>query len=588
MIVSNAARLLFWHNGLLASYYRIAPATTVSLVLAYALARVLHVAAFFLPLKILLLVTSDGVPSYFRAFIAPDDKNIWIAGLVVAVVAAYVVSQLLASATTSIARAGATNVDRLRSGHPTTTPSDDLVAGYGKVCESYGDLLFCAVAFSVGLYFNPVLFLGFVAVLVIEAAVCGVVLRRYLATQADVAEIVYEKWPKTASIFSSVNFLLGFTILLLQFLYARPVNVLIGILSIFLLRQMLAALTRYSIHGSWLWQHKDELSIQIVRTAPRRHKLPKTLSVLQAYLDPPHYRKDLERRLAGAGLPPVVDVSSLLLDSRTPDCALVQSVVRFGTGEPERLYLDRIYTLQGGSEALRQEDLCLYHVPVLVEPLAPVISTEVRETLSSRLCEVSFHPPASVDIREVMEAACRRLWLVRPPDELRNIWNARHSPLDARLAKAPLQLLRAAAASPAQRQAVGDLITSVPFLRRQLQRTPVYVANSRLARPSTAIGPDGRPVILDWTQWRIEPVGIGLLSVPAPDIFAHEMADSIRRQYPGEKIVSADLLFMVAHCADLLMRLDRLQLAAALSAAEALLQRVRALQARSQHAVAAS
>src|SRR5690606_19102437 len=66
MIVRSATRLLFWHNSLLTSYAAIAPGPTISLVVAFALARVLHVTAMFVPLKILLLVTADGVPSYFR------------------------------------------------------------------------------------------------------------------------------------------------------------------------------------------------------------------------------------------------------------------------------------------------------------------------------------------------------------------------------------------------------------------------------------------------------------------------------------------------------------------------------------------
>src|SRR5690606_28559887 len=133
MIVRSATRLLFWHNSLLTSYAAIAPGPTISLVVAFALARVLHVTAMFVPLKILLLVTADGVPSYFRAFITPETKNVWVVGLVVAVVAAYLLSIYLASVTRSIAHAGAAAVDRFRSRHPAAAPPDDLESRFAKV-----------------------------------------------------------------------------------------------------------------------------------------------------------------------------------------------------------------------------------------------------------------------------------------------------------------------------------------------------------------------------------------------------------------------------------------------------------------------
>lgn len=581
MIVRSAIRLLFWHNSLLTSYAAIAPGPTISLVVAFALARVLQVMASFVPLKILLLVTADGVPSYFRAFITPEAKNVWVVGLVVAVIAAYVLSIYLASVTRSIAHAGAAAVDRFRSGHPATTPPDTLVSGFAKVGESYGDLLFFVVAFAVGLYFNPVLFVAFAAVLAIEAAVFGIALRRYLANRDEGAEIVYDKWPKASGTFSTANFLIGFTILLLQFLLREHTNVLVGILSVFLMRQMLGALTRYSLHGTWIWQYRDELEPRTPETLPRRRILPRHVAVLKNRLQPRCYRDELSRRIAAAGYPTPSRIEHALLDGQAPDCIVVRSLVRFDDGSRERTFVDRIYFAQGPA-SLKHEDLCLQHLPDLTAWTGTIVSTDTKGPLTRRLAEVPFSAIADpAQAKDTLRQLQQRFWQIRPSDGLERLWRARHPSLASRLASAPLALLTAAAASEAERASVRQLSAQLPSIQALVDSAPMYVANARLGRTGVFVDDSGLPWVVDWTKWRLEPLGVGLLSISGPDVFAREMVELLQAD-ARTSAVSEDLLFLVAYVADLLTKLERLHLTSALQVVPEVLTRTSALQERSQ------
>src|SRR5690606_9456503 len=91
----QTADFLSWFCRIIGRFVRVKRATTLTVVAAAVLSRVTNMLAFLLPLKIVLLAGSDGVPRYFQVIGSIDQKGPWILGLSIGAIACYAATLLL-------------------------------------------------------------------------------------------------------------------------------------------------------------------------------------------------------------------------------------------------------------------------------------------------------------------------------------------------------------------------------------------------------------------------------------------------------------------------------------------------------------
>src|SRR5690554_3257621 len=99
-----------WVAKINSVFFRIRPLTTLALMLSSTTLRFVQVLTTFLPLKVILLAGSDGIPAYFRFFIEPNLKNQWIVILAFGAVGFYILSLFLERCIRWLSEAGSLEV----------------------------------------------------------------------------------------------------------------------------------------------------------------------------------------------------------------------------------------------------------------------------------------------------------------------------------------------------------------------------------------------------------------------------------------------------------------------------------------------
>src|SRR5688572_32819269 len=85
----QASNVCVWLADLVQVFWRVQRRTTALVIAATVFAHFTSLAAFLLPLKVLLLAGSSGTQDYFGVMIDPDIKKRWMIGLSFAAVSLY-------------------------------------------------------------------------------------------------------------------------------------------------------------------------------------------------------------------------------------------------------------------------------------------------------------------------------------------------------------------------------------------------------------------------------------------------------------------------------------------------------------------
>ena len=148
-----------WYGAVLGTLVRARPLTTVALVLYSVGSKIANMMARLLPLKVILLAGSDGVPSYFRPFLSPEQKTLGLIVLVVATVICYIADPVLDALANKLAESGSRRVVENANDIVLTEHRQKAQSTYIDVAGMTAELLFALVFFSVIMRSNPPLFL---------------------------------------------------------------------------------------------------------------------------------------------------------------------------------------------------------------------------------------------------------------------------------------------------------------------------------------------------------------------------------------------------------------------------------------------
>lgn len=570
--LKKAMQSIVWVGTILRHLFQLLPALS-GMVVFYALfGRLTRILAFILPLKVILLAGSDGVPSYFRAYIAADAKPLAVLILASLAIACYFTTLGCEAINRRIADKGGDALMASSVGLSViSNQRGELKAYYSRFTYLSAIALFVLVGMGAMVAIHPPL----ATVLALFPLFSLVVTASILRDRADhkrgrLASYIVDNSSNYVGILSSLTFLCGFLAILYPLLGGNHPDIPHSLIAVVLLRQLLGGASTVVKEIVSLSQSRRIVDALIFP----EHRLHKLDHSEQGGLQQLFEKARREEKFA-AELPGVVG-SNCTVDMRWEDSGVrgahnfLATVRGTGISAPrnfhQHVYHSRI------TRPLENEALLFDHIrrdDVFAPPLLG------RYTYGSFECAVydagtGKTPPLSA-LKPIQKAFQFRLAALQPPKALLEAFKSSH-PLPAeQLNDKSLARLEIAVDDHADRETLARFRQHLPEVQAQLGLVPLCVANPDFRLANLTATDDGFRM-MSWGQWTMEPLGAGA----SGDLEAmRELLDHARA---GRSDIPSSLtpehLVFVAECTRLETAITRGNFRAALGLLDGVLSRM--------------
>ena len=479
------------------------PLVTILSVGLGVIAHVAHVLAFLLPLKVILLAGTDGIPKYFAPFMGQEDKPFAIVALSIGAVVCYVLAMYLDAAVQKLSARGSERIlENSNAVSIVNNQEDETSDIFQRFVQLGAGSLFAAVVMAVLAWMNPVLF-GFLA-----AGIAGSFI--YLATTVP-AEVDRKAVGNTLGVLTSVTFFVCFAVVLLPFVLEIPGrNILVAIISFVLMRRLLGVLPKVVRQSLKLASERPLISALVLpdHRLPR-HEPGEGQTFRQTFEKPARVarvRAELERAgLIAEG----AELDVAWVDPESRDFRTFEVRVREPAGAPTRLYLNRV--LSPGREFLAENEAFLFAnlSPEILR--APPLTARYRE--GDFDCLVAEIGPVGNDTEvgdEVVDDLLEQHWSIDPGPKLTAGYRASHQLLDERLTEKLVSRVGVAVDDDGEAETFEAFRRKLSRLRRELRGVPLYVFNPHLDPGHVYRRADGQALVASWGRWSLEPIGVKL------------------------------------------------------------------------------
>lgn len=490
---------------LLARFRRDAPRGVLWPVSGFIAAKVSRTVAFLLPIKVILLAGSPGVPSYFQSFIAADSKPAWIVGLVAASVIVYGVAlgvQRWADHRASLLA----NHYAAKSRSLLTQGNENLFAArqMKRVLELASETMFVVLAcLVVGIVNMPLL-------------LCSLVLIGVLFIAWTIAERT-ERWRDAVydgqrrnfllSVCSQIVFLAAFFVLILQLLFLGSLTVFGALVSLIFMRQIDAALitaVKLSIEIISDYGYLEAL-VEPGKPVERRQPAP-LLPHLPGY-EASARHEAVHLSLGAQGISPK-RLQLVWLDDRPGGILQYDVEAQTVTG------LQRARWRLFGPPARHHwtnETFLFEHVDRReLGAAVPIDRFEWQSHDCDLLGLLAGDQSTTLDIRTATQQIYNKLAGFVPPRALTLVSEATHPSLQSRLDEVTLARMEVALNAEDEQMIYEAFTAKIAEIRETLSALPQMIYTRHLVPASVDFDCDNQPILLHWFDWMIVPVGTGL------------------------------------------------------------------------------
>jgi hypothetical protein len=557
-----------WLAGLVQVFWRVQPRTTALVIVATVFAHFTSLAAFLLPLKVLLLAGSGGTQEYFGVMIDPDVKKRWMIGLSFAAVSLYFLTRFLRAYTAKMSGEGSDEVMK-RANQLELLGNQGAVGRryFSKITRLCADLITAAMAFSAIALIDATLVSCLVILFTVQYSLSALLLDSGRPLSQQLATRMRENPDDYIDNLYSICFWSAFLILLFQFFAGDNGNILLAVLSFILVRLGLKHFASSVNSAVSLAANKgliDALMFPTHQWQPRERPVRRDFHSL--FKNEAHLAK-LETALVGH-----LDLSRPISVRWKDSPVSGFSTFVFNAGPNGPLYLEQVYAPHQ-AHLIKNEDVLFSHIPRDLLNAPPIRHQFMHGPFQCRLCEYGEGVPESgeswnIRLTELLE----QVWSIRPPDHLLQLFRASHAFFYQRLTPQLVDKLWLAVEDNEQAESVRAFHAALPTIHETLAPMPLYVSNRDMTRPNTAVRADGGVFIMSWGRWTLQPMGADLPPNPKPEKLA-EMVGRVRQRRPDiPETLGPDGLLLVAACKQLEALIKQENYEAALRALPAILE----------------
>ncbi len=488
-----------WSLSLGAKFIRVVPVRTLLIVLLTLLSQIATLLASFLPLKVVILLGSEGIPRYFPATFAEIDRDILIAFLSISTLGFFLLHLLAERLIVWITRQ-ATEQLLAKSHKMALFENQDEIAAiaYHRYSRALAGGVFIALSILGLAIFYPAM----AAVLVGYGVVTALVLWVLHTISSAVRERLDYSLVATFNLIGGVGFFVAFGYLVADFILWNAPGVIIAIVSLLLSRQVmqrtsgvlgdLAALQKQRVKLEALFFHGKVLLPQQVHPDKTFWPLLQPES-RQSWVEP------LLDELVGVSEEPCVSEWQQVG---------VANVAGLRVWRGNFSYLFKLYETNRSS--LAQHEATLMGEVVKELPSCALLGvTQLQKFHCLLYLLPEGRSPKLQQTKPLAQILRTKLLAVEPSPALVQRYQRSKPMLWQRLDRALLEKLRVAVSGEAQQFGFESLLSELPRLQNVLKSLPVTLINPDISQDAIWIGEDGEPLLLHWGRWALEPLGAG-------------------------------------------------------------------------------
>lgn len=479
------------------------PFWTTFVIGASVVSTVAKLLAFLLPLKVILLAGSSGVPRYFAFFIDEADKYPWIIGLTAGAVLSYLTHLSLDAIIKRMAYSGGSAV--LQKANTLAVLSNQEKAAqqyYERITGLTAEGIFLTLALILVSVLSPHVML---VLLGMSVVFIGIAFAWLLAGRVHHPTWLERNSKLAVSIVSSTLFLSGFLLLVWPYIVGEEQNLLFTLISLVMLKRSSKALTSLITGSISLTSDAQQINPLMFRSGKVVNRELPVRSLMRDVFQKPQRQAQAE-----AHLPDHLKTGEI--DSQWEDQTVrgIHSLkIRIGPeSDPHRYVRQHLYSPR--NQHLLARELNLFEHFSRDMMLAPELYTtfEVEGFSCSMVNYHSAERLSPVAWRRKMLNVLAYYWQIAPPEKLIKDYKQTHQLLHKRFNRELLEKVRIAVENDEQNAALNRVLESLELLQQEISEMPLYIANQDFRSANTIQAENSLGLCLvGWGRWRLEPIG---------------------------------------------------------------------------------
>ena len=497
--------------GLTHRLLKCAPMGFLTAIVLVVISEVSSVLSFMLPLKIVILIGSDGVPRFLQFFMTEETKNAWVIYLGLLTVGFFL---LHLASTKGIHGLGLRGGEAIRrhSAKATLFDAEETFAQqvFVRTAEAWGTGLMVVGGLLLGLVLEWRLVTLLLVVMIIEALILAWHWNRQQAPEKEEGRQRFSEQRVTIlRSLSGVNTFVVFGGLVVLFFTEPEMNFLIGLVMFILTRQIQRRVLKSVKDGHFLLKQKDRIEPLVHPGRQIQDKRKASLVSFEALLMPSDRNKIFEViRQYDTGIDDWEDRQWLWQDWDLPGQALFVSPAP--TRDDPELRLKIMSSAESAGlarEVMFYESQSCEALGLSAQMLATgkvhgrgflLLSSPVLHT-----CDPKGFSQLETTIRE-------RLWGLRVDTDLARRLARSYPSLHARLDIERFSRIRVGCNDPSEESILDAFLDALPSIQARVQTLPKVLVNKNLSASNVRVTAADAPLILNWDELSFDVIGSGL------------------------------------------------------------------------------
>lgn len=500
---------LHWSAAVLKKFFKLVPLPTLTLVLLTLVSQFSRMLAFFLPLKVIILIGSTGTPRYFPDSWAAFDRDFLVIGLSLATVFFYAISLSSERLLSFMAERGAAGVVAGTHKLVLFTNQDEVASqSYQKLASGLATGALTVVLALLFAFIYPTFL--FAAITYVLAASIFVALK---GRNASARSELQQKAATLTGLLSGIGFILLFAFMVVDFLLWEGVSFMVAIISLLLSRQLLNRLG--GVIKDAIWLNDKRLQINAIFFTGHRLEQGTEHSRDRNFWNFLSLNKSSEpllpvlEQVRGHELPDDIEVNCHWKQSGLADLLVFEVEVKGGEDQLER-YLLKIFGKRHRKAAMSEADILssasgqLLPVPELVY-MGDMKGFDAHLFRLPKWCIAGCCVAPKVQVEWLA-----KYWQVEPDRTLVNRYQRSHPLLQHRLSLRMLERLEVVAGGGDDMTALEQTKDRFEDILEELNQLPLAVLNPGVPRDLCFVSEMGELLQLHLGNWALEPIGVGL------------------------------------------------------------------------------